>query len=359
MKIVEVIPHLNIKAGAESLFIDLCVELKKEFNTDVEVVFLFDGIYEEFKNRLDEVQIKYTSLGKKDGLDRKCAKKFKELINKINPDVLHTHLNSVLTYYLAFGAKKQNWKVYHTVHNVADKETTDFPNKFARKRLLKQHILTNVAISDKIKGTILNYYGTKYEVPVIYNGINLVKTKAEEKEYDFINVARFTHQKNHMYLLDELKILKETNPNVKVVLLGDGELLEPAKQKAKVLGLEDNVTFVGYTNEVYKYMSKSKAFVLPSLFEGNPITILEAMNSGLPIIASDVGGVSDVLVNERNGLLINPLNKNELANAMNKLLNNQEMCEKMANNNKNDVVKYSISNCSKGYMELFEGKLDE
>lgn len=357
MKIVEVIPHLVRKAGGEALFVDLCLSLKTKFGVDVKVVALFDNINDVFKKQFESAGIEYVSLGKKEGFDYKCAKKFRATINKINPDIVHTHLNSLVTYYLAFGKKKRKWKLFHTVHLVAKFDNNRFGKLFS-KILLKRKLLTNIAISNQIQKSIFDVYSEKYNVPVIYNGVKLRKYDDNKKDYDFVNVARFDEAKNHSFFLDCIFQYKKINRNVKVAFVGGGSLLEEMKKKAHRLELDDNVVFSGFTFDVPDFLSKSKVFILPSLLEGNPISILEAMNAGLPIIAANVGGIPDVIKDGVNGLLVNPKDHSGVVSAMDKVLKDDGLRSNMSKRNIADVEKYSIENCAFEYFTLFKNNIN-
>lgn len=352
MKIVEVIPHLNTRAGAEVFFVNLCVALKNIDSVELEVVCLYDGISDEFKKVFNNSGIKYYSLGKKEGFDYKCAKKFRATLNLINPDVIHTHLNSIVTYFLAFRSKKLKWKLFHTVHSVADKESNHFA-KLLRNKLIKKNILTNIAISDYIRNTTVKYYGKQYIVPVVYNGIKLEETVTKNNKYDFINVARFNIEKNHIYLINTVSELVKDFPDIKILLVGSGALFNEMNELVKKKQLDKNIEFAGYTENVYQYLQISKIFVLPSIYEGNPISILEAMNCGLPIIASNVGGIPDVVKDGRNGLLIDPNNETDLYLKMKKLLNDERLYNLMKINNLNDIKNYSIEQSAMAYFNIF------
>lgn len=101
------------------------------------------------------------------------------------------------------------------------------------------------------------------------------------------HVGRFSAQKNQPFLLETFRALLNTDPDCALVLLGNGELQEAAKQKAQQLGIADNVVFIDFQEDIYKYYSLFDLFVLPSLFEGLPITLVEAQANGLQSLVSD------------------------------------------------------------------------
>lgn len=349
MNVVECIPSLQILNGAENLFVNLCVELTKKVN--LYVILLYDGLKPSVKKIFDNNSIKFYFLGKQKGIDFIASKKFKKLIISLSPDVIHTHLDCLITYFFAFKFRKEKWKLVHTVHNEASKETTFF-NKIIRKQMLKRRILIDIAISDLIKTTLINEYKVNRDIPVIYNGVPIVHQKKRKKQFDFIICARFVNQKNHMILMKAIQKLNKLNFFPSLICVGDGNLLNEVKQYV-LNNYIKNVFFIGRVNNVYKYLLESRIFVLPSSYEGNPISILEAMEFGLPIIASNVGGIPDIIKNGINGFLVKPSCVDDLSSKMLLLLKSPLIVKKISANNKNDIKKYSINKCANDYCELF------
>ena len=107
-----------------------------------------------------------------------------------------------------------------------------------------------------------------------------------KNETVFLNVGRFHYQKNHMFLLELFKIISN-KIECKLFLIGEGDLENELKKRAEELGLQNKVIFVGTTHHVERYMWMSDVFILPSLYEGNPITVTEAQAAGLPCFISN------------------------------------------------------------------------
>jgi glycosyltransferase involved in cell wall biosynthesis len=142
-------------------------------------------------------------------------------------------------------------------------------------------------------------------------------------------VATFKEQKGHRYLLDALpKVVKEF-PDLSVLFIGDGELKTEIQAQALGLHLENHVHFLGNRQDVPALLAASDFFVLPSLWEGLPMALIEAMASGLPVIATQVSGTSQVMVHGETGLLVAPGNAKELERAMLDLLSHPDMFMKM------------------------------
>lgn len=128
-------------------------------------------------------------------------------------------------------------------------------------------------------------------------------------------IGRLELQKGVTHFLRAIHILKDRVPHLHVVLFGDGSLRSRLESEAREMGLS-NVQFVGFERDVARAYRTMDIFVLPSLFEGLPMSLLEAMASGCPVVATTVGGVGEVIDNEVTGLLVPPENPHLLAEAI-------------------------------------------
>lgn len=354
LKIVEIIPILSIRRGAEIFFANLCVAFKKRSDIDLNVILLYDEIDESFVKQFEQAGIKPFYCHKRKGIDFKASKLFKRIIEQIDPDVIHTHNCCFFTYFFAFRFKKTKWNYFHTCHSVPDIEATKIEHLF-RKCFSKKRRITNIGISPIVSNAFKQKYKIDY-VPFVLNGIPIVSNTFAKKEYDFIICASFDENKNHRLLIEAFCLL----PNVeklKLICVGGGPLLEKTKELANQKGLSSNIIFTGPVSNVGKFLGASKIFVLPSKNEGIPISILEAMNYGLPIVASRVGGIPDI-ISDKNGILFTSNSKEELSNALNELINNKDLYDKISKYNMDYVKKFSIEKTAKEYIDIFESKYE-
>jgi glycosyltransferase involved in cell wall biosynthesis len=143
-----------------------------------------------------------------------------------------------------------------------------------------------------------------------------------------------------------MKKIHEEMPDARLILVGDGEERERLAALSIQLGIQKYVQFVGEVphEEVQTFMQQADVFVLPSLSEGFPNVILEAMACGLPIIASRVGGIPDIITNDINGYLVEVKDTNDMANKIMLLLSDDTLRKKISDNNRHLVKKYTWEN---------------
>jgi glycosyltransferase involved in cell wall biosynthesis len=210
-----------------------------------------------------------------------------------------------------------------------------------------------IALTKDMKEIMKRIFGR--DIYIIPNGINLdafkrppIKSVPNLKSKDYEKVILFIGRlhpvKGVRYLIQAINILSaEGMVGVKLVIVGEGEERRSLEDYVKQLHLKEQVIFVGKipNKKVPDYMAIADVFVLPSLSEGLPLVILEAMASGLPIIATRIGGLPEIIENGNNGFLVQPKNPKEIAEKLKLLLYNRELVEKMSQNNKKKAMNYS------------------
>jgi len=151
-------------------------------------------------------------------------------------------------------------------------------------------------------------------------------------------VGRLEPQKGHRILLDALPAVLRSFPRVRLVCLSDGQLRAALERQTLKLGLTDAVRFVGYQPDIAEWLALADISILPSFFEGLPLTVIEAMAAGRPVIASAVDGVPEVLVDGESGLLIPPGDSGALARAICRLVGDPALRQAMARAGRRRVV---------------------
>ena len=168
-------------------------------------------------------------------------------------------------------------------------------------------------------------------------------------------VARLHPQKGICYLVEAFARLRTHFPNLKLLIVGDGPERAGLVQRATNLGVSQDVLFAGHRNPPVPYLKLMKVFILPSLYEGFPNALLEAMAACVPVVASDVGGVNELVRHGVNGLLVPPANPSALAEAIQLLLLNPDRAKQLASSAFDQIQKeFSLEGMLKEYDDLYE-----
>lgn len=266
--------------------------------------------------------------------------KIYQKLRTIKPDVFHAQ--SVLSGIPAWAAKK-----FLKIPYVVWGQGSDIylPDRFTR--LTSKFILQNadavLALTQNMKQKMKQIYDR--DISIVPNGIDLEKFKipSESKKgrdaKTIVFVGRLHPVKGVRYLLQAMKIVHAEMPDAKLILVGDGEERENLESLTNSLGIRECVEFAGKVphERIQDYMNQAEVFVLPSLSEGFPVTILEAMACGLPIVATNVRGIPNIVEEGVNGYLVNVKSPDEMAERILFLLQNDEMRERMSANNREKV----------------------
>jgi glycosyltransferase involved in cell wall biosynthesis len=167
-------------------------------------------------------------------------------------------------------------------------------------------------------------------------------------------VARLGHEKNHMLFLEVAARARRETPQAQFVLVGDGPLREPLEQRARELGIADCVHFLGWRNDVPEILGLMDVFLLTSHVEANPVSILEAFATGLPVVSTRVGSVPET-VHEDKGFLAEPGDGAALAQHVVRLFQNPNMARTMGLAGRESVVqRWSVNQMVRQYEDMIE-----
>jgi glycosyltransferase involved in cell wall biosynthesis len=194
-----------------------------------------------------------------------------------------------------------------------------------------------VAISESIQLQLQMCGISPAKIRIIYEGMDmdLFPRRAESrprtpgKPVVVGTVAHLSAEKGLNYLIEAAAMIPAVQSRLRFVIVGDGKCLHDLKELAARKGLSDVFDFAGFHSDTYQFMQSFDIFALPSLSEGLSSAILEAMATSLPIIASNVGGIPELVKNGENGLLVAPANPAELAQAIQRLVENPAEAERM------------------------------
>ena len=354
MKILQVIPYFCF-GGAEIMCETLSCALT-QMGHSVTVVSLYDE-HTPIAQRMEAAGIRILYLDKKLGLDLSMIPKLARIMRQEQFDVVHTHLN-VIKYAVVAARLCGIKRCVHTVHNVAHEEAEGRLQKIINTIYFKLGWSLPAALSPEIQRTVVSFYGLQAEkVPVIYNGVALSKCCPKEdyrlaEPAQLLHVGRFNAQKNHRGLLDAFCLVLKEYPNCRLTLIGDGELQEEIRQYAQDLGIQEKVSFLGNRTDVYPFLQAADLFLLPSKFEGMPMTIIEAMGTGLPIVASAVGGVPDMLEDGISGMLVS-CEPEEIAQTVLQLLQQEDLRRGLGTKARERSVQFGAEHMARCYCDVY------
>jgi glycosyltransferase involved in cell wall biosynthesis len=350
---MQIMPEFGL-AGAEIMCENLCYELSN-FGHEVLVVSLYD-----FKtiitNRIESRNIKIVFLGKKRGLDISLIRKLKKVIHTFAPDVIHMH-----RYVMAYAIPASigfNVRKIHTIHNIAASET-NWLHKFINKICYTFNDVTPVALSKIIQDSIVKtYHISKDKIPIINNGIDLSKCNPKSNyrindNFIILHIGRFVEQKNHEGVIKTFKIFHDRHPQSILQLIGNGGLFENIKTQVIQQDLIQYVEFLGPQDNVYSFLHNADVFFLPSKFEGMPITLIEALGTGLPVIATPVGGIPDMLEDIENAIIVDNVPE-LLANQLERLYLSESLRKYYGLNLLNNSTKFSAEKMAVEYIKLMD-----
>lgn len=326
--IIIFVPSLEMGGGAEKVAAILSQILGKKFNIHVLTLFHHQNIY--------SINGKYLTLNAKKIVINPILRiiKLNRLIKKISPNIILTFMNKTSFWIIP------TLYIYKIVVPLLILVNTN-PNKHYKKRIYGKFLIRFLYPLKKITKIIsvsreqANILVSKYRIPkdkvtTIYNGIEIERIKKlaieeiiEEKNLyqnsalKFVTMGRLSAEKGHNFLIEAYSQVKIAIPESKLIILGDGPLRTQLKKKIKSLNLENDVFLLGFKKNPYKYIHQADIFVLPSLHEGLPYSLIEALACGTPIISTKCKtGPREILNGGKYGILVEIGNVFDLKNKM-------------------------------------------
>ena len=286
-------------------------------------------------------------------------RKIKKILKETNADVVHTHrycAQYAVPAAILAGVKHR----VHTIHNIAQKENGRLARKLNRFFFKHCHVIP-VALSELIRDSVVKEYRIdKNKIHVVFNGIDLSHCLPKDDYtikdvFKILHIGRFSTQKNHIGLLKAFQLFHDKYSDSELWLIGDGEKKNEIEQYVQDNNLENNVKFLGLQENVYEYLHNADVFALPSNYEGVPMTLIEAMGTGLPIVATNVGGIPDMLTNGVDALIVK--NDSSIINAAFEMFyNTQEKRQECGENAKLRAAIFSSAAMGGAYVGIYEIK---
>lgn len=264
------------------------------------------------------------------------TKSLKKVIQDYKPDIIHAH--DMRACFLAARVCGTIPLISHIHNNNFDSRKIS-PKAIAYlfAAIKSKHIFW--VSESSFKGYAFSrFFRTKSTV--LYNVIDLdaLQSKADlggdPYNFDVVFLGRLTTPKNPIRLLDVLKLVQENKPDIKIGIIGTGDMEEEVKAKAQEIGLKDNVVFTGFSKNPYKMLRNAKVMIMTSRWEGTPMCALESMGLGTPIVSTPVDGLIDIVKSGKNGYLED--SNEALANRISDILSSESLYNQLSMSAIND-----------------------
>ena len=355
--------------GAEMLAFRLAKQLCDEYRFVFACLDELGQLGEELQRQGFHVEV----LRRKSGLDAGCAIRLAQFCNRQRVDLIHAHQ---FTPYFYAVLPKLFWSrppVLFTEHG------RTYPDYRRRKRVIFNRIMLRrhdrvVAVGGAVKQALIDNEGFNSDrVDVVYNGVDLadflpkpgfresVRSELGLSDDDFaiLQVARLDPVKDHGTALRTMQQLGAENPRVRLFIVGDGPERNRITSLIEEMNLAGSVTMLGTRNDVCRLLQGADCLLLTSLSEGIPVTLIEAMGATVPVIATDVGGNSEVVVHEECGLLAPAQDEKKLAASIHRLCQDNQLRDKLAKAGRKRATKlFSESSMHEGYQRHYRDILN-
>jgi len=322
----------------------------------------------DFKNRLISDTVECYALNKKAGKDFSVYLKLWKLFRRVKPDIVHSrNIGTIDCVVPAFFSG-----VKHHVHGEHGRDMVDIDGSnrryIALRRLMSPLISRFIALSKDLEQWLIGMVRiSDKKITQIYNGVDvdkftLIDRGTTNSSIVFGTIGRLSDEKDQRTVIDAFKHLldfeREKPCDLKLIIIGDGPLETTLKSLVKQHGIAEWVTFTGARNDVPHLLQKIDVFVLPSLGEGISNTILEAMASGLPVIATNVGGNPELVEHEKTGFLVPVKAPKSMAITMNQYVKDRNLLSLHGSLGRQRVEKYfSMPKMVENYSQVYDDLL--
>lgn len=333
------------------------------------------GVFEEgeMAKRAKQLGIKVELFTQSSRYDLSILKRIRDFISKNQIDIVHTHGPRANLYaFLLKGTTNCKWVT--TIHS--DPRDDFLEGGLKGKVFTKLHFLSLkkmdhfFAISNNFANMLVDFGFNRNKITTIYNGIDfeipeytpITRDELGVKNDDFviIMIARLHPVKGHVIAFEAISEVSKVCPEVKLLLVGDGPISQELKGRAKQLGIEDHVIFLGHQENIHGLLLVADANILTSYSESFPLVILEAARADVPVISTDVGGVKELISDNSLGRVIPPKNVQALVHEIKEYiaLKNQERLGEIGRNlhEKAESI-YSLSNFSNSVYSAYRNIL--
>lgn len=354
MKILHIEAGRNLYGGAKQVLY-LLEGLHKNGFENILITPTGSAIY-----KFAKIYSKVYEIGFLGDMDITFPFRLNKIIKKEQPDLVHVHSRKGVDFWGGIVARLNNLPSICTRR--VDNPEIKFLAKF--KYYFYDYI---VAISDGIKKVLFNVITDESKLKTIRSVIDPSPFRVTESREEFLAefglnnsdivigmIAQLIERKGHRYLINIMPEVIKRFPNVKVIFFGKGAIENKLKIMIKNLGLTEYFVFAGFREDIQKWIGLLDIVVHPADMEGLGISLIQASAAGVPIVASCVGGIPEIVKDGINGFLIEKGDEKELYSKLLILLEDKSLREKFGKNGMKIVDKeFSVENMVKEYINLY------
>ena len=321
--------------GAEKLVLTVHRYLVEEFGARPPIVTLYPG--GRFEEEARAVGARVESLGDFSQMSAlQWVRRFREFVAQERLRVVHGHLFPV-SYLLSastIGVASPPSIVF-TEHNVHNRRR-DLGLFRAFERMVYSRFSRVICVSDEVQTRLVEWLPAHASrTVVVRNCIDVASLAVPDRrfaDWDCVAVGSLTSQKAHHRLVEAVALLRDNGTDLKVAIAGEGPLRTELESQIEHAALTQSVHLLGEVGNIRGLLASARLFVMPSEFEGLPMALLEAMATGLPVVASSVGGLPEVVQHGETGLLVEPGSTRALADAMHYILTHEDIAAVLGRN---------------------------
>ncbi len=293
----------------------------------------------ELGERLKRDGIPVYELGRRQGFDWRCVRRLLACAKKEGATLIHAHQYTPFAYAAAMRVMGGRPQVLFTEHG------RFYPDRSSLKRRWFNRLMTKptdrfVAVGKDVREALVNHEGiSERRIEVVYNGIDLAQIRSHlscredvrgklgfgGQDFLVLQVARLDKIKDHATALRTMALVAEAEPHIHLVIVGDGPERSQIDQDIARLRLGGRVKMLGMRRDVPQLLAAADAFLLTSVSEGIPVTVIEAMATGVPVVATSVGGLPELIEDGTSGLLAPRGDAKGLAAALGRLAHNDDL----------------------------------
>jgi glycosyltransferase involved in cell wall biosynthesis len=331
--------------GAERVLINLTEHYDTNYFRSITTILLDErDPAHDFISVLKKQGLSCLVIPCKKWFDLQAYKQVRKALLDQNIEILHCHEMKGRLYGLLL-SKSLNIPILTTHHNwVCNKISTTFFE--ALDAIYIRFIDRIIPVSHTVFQTLRKIHIPASRMKVIINGLDTNIFNKDPSETNKLRhsldiadgikiigmAGRISIEKGPRFFLEAAKILLKSIGNISFVIAGDGPLKDKMEEYAKSLGIKEHIAFAGFQYDIKTFYGLIDILIMPSLSEGMPMTLMEAMAMGVPAIASRVGGIPDIIDDGKNGILVNPCDSKAIAEAAHLLLSNNTLYSHISSN---------------------------